>query len=147
VFVIDDSQYLMAFEMFDRAKETGFGKFTDIAQEFKQLLDFVQVSTKDDVIVYLMHHVDVTETGKVKAKTSGKMIDSQLTLEGLFSIALMTHSYDGNYKFLTKTNGFNPVKTPLEMFEETEIDNDLKHVTEVVREYYDLGIKGTSKEG
>lgn len=138
VFVIDDDQYLMAFEMFDRAKENGYGKFTDIALDFKNLMDFIQTSTKDDVTVYLLHHTEVNENGKIKAKTSGKMIDNQLTLEGLFSIVLMTRAYDGNFKFLTKSDGLDPVKTPLEMFEEKEIDNDLKAVDKVIREYYEM---------
>lgn len=138
VFVIDDSQYLMAFEMFDRAKEVGYNKFTDIALDFKNLLDFVQTSTNDDVTVYLLHHTELNENGKIKAKTSGKMIDNQLTLEGLFSIVLMTRSYDGNFKFLTQSDGLDPVKTPLEMFNEKEIDNDLKAVDKVIREYYEM---------
>lgn len=141
VFVIDDSQYLMAFEMFDRAKETGYNKFTDIALDFKNLLDFVQTSTNDDVTVYLLHHTEMTDTGKIKAKTSGKMIDNQLTLEGLFSIVLMTRSYDGNFKFVTKSDGLDPVKTPMEMFNDGEIDNDLKLVDKTIREYYELGQK------
>lgn len=139
VFVIDDSQYLMAFEMFDRAKETGYNKFTDIALDFKNLLDFVQTSTNDDVTVYLLHHTEMTDTGKIKAKTSGKMIDNQLTLEGLFSIVLMTRSYDGNFKFVTKSDGLDPVKTPMEMFNDGEIDNDLKLVDKTIREYYEMG--------
>lgn len=138
VFVIDDSQYTMAFEMFDRAKETGYNKFTDIALDFKNLLDFIQTSTADDVTVYLLHHTEVNEVGKIKAKTSGKMIDNQLTLEGLFSIVLMTRAYDGNYKFLTQSDGLDPVKTPMEMFSEKEIDNDLKEVDKVIREYYEM---------
>lgn len=136
-FVIDDSQYLMAFEMFDRAKETGYGKFTDIAVNFKQLLDFIQ-DTNDDVIVYLMQHVETTESGKIKAKTSGKMIDNQLTLEGLFSIVLRTSHYDTEYKFLTQSDGTDTVKTPLEMFEDVEIDNDLKFVDKTIRDYYSM---------
>lgn len=143
-FVIDDSQYLMAFEMFDRAKELGYAKFTDIALDFKGLLDFIQNDVNKDVTVYLLHHTETTETGKVKAKTSGKMIDNQLTLEGLFSIVLMTRAYDGNYKFITKTDGTNTVKTPLGMFDDIEIDNDLKEVDKVIREYY--GIVPVAKE-
>lgn len=135
-FVIDDSQYLMAFEMFERAKETGYGKFTDIALDFKNLLDFIQNDTNDDITVYLLHHVETNELGKIKAKTSGKMIDNQLTLEGLFSIVLMTRAYDGNFKFLTQSDGSNPVKTPLEMFAVKEIDNDLKMVDETIKKYY-----------
>lgn len=146
-FIIDDSQYLMAFEMFDRAKEMGYQKFTDIALDFKNLLDFIQSATNDDVTVYLLHHVEVNENGKAKAKTSGKMIDNQLTLEGLFSIVLMTRCYDGNYKFITKTDGTNTVKTPLEMFEDVEIDNDLKTVDNIIREYYDIApLKEKKKE-
>ena len=137
-FVIDDSQYLMAFQMFDKAKETGYGKFTDIAVEFKNLLDFIS-NLKNDVIVYLLHHIEETDNGRVKAKTSGKMIDSQLTMEGLFTIVLMAKNDDGNYKFLTKSDGLNPVKTPMQMFNEIEIDNDLKIVDTTIREYYEMG--------
>ena len=79
-YVIDDSQYLMAFEMFDRAKETGYNKFTDIALNFRNLIQFIITGTPDDVIVYFLHHCETGDNGKIKAKTSVKMIDSQLTL-------------------------------------------------------------------
>ncbi len=137
-FVIDDSQYLMAFQMFDKAKEVGYGKFTDIAVEFKGLLDFIADLDKD-VIVYLLHHTDTTDNGHVKAKTSGKMIDSQLTLEGLFTIVIMAKNNDGVYKFVTKSDGLNPVKTPIGLFEDIEIDNDLKFVDSEIRKYYEIG--------
>lgn len=146
VFVIDDSQFLMSFEMFDRAKELGYGKFTDIALDFKNLLDFIQTSTNDDVTVYLFHHVELGDGGKIKAKTSGKMLDNQMTLEGLFTIVLMTRAYDGNFKFLTKSDGLDPVKTPLEMFNEKEIDNDLKAVDKVIREYYEMALPYKTEE-
>ncbi|WP_304960273.1 AAA family ATPase [Thomasclavelia cocleata] len=137
-FVIDDSQYLMAFQMFDRAKEVGYGKFTDIAVEFKSLLDFIANLDKD-VIVYLLHHTDTTDNGYIKAKTSGKMIESQLTLEGLFTIVIMAKNNDGVYKFVTKSDGLNPVKTPIGLFEDIEIDNDLKFVDSEIRKYYEIG--------
>lgn len=130
----------MAFQMFDKAKEVGYGKFTDIAVEFKGLLDFIANLDKN-VIVYLLHHTDTADDGHVKAKTSGKMIDSQLTLEGLFTIVLMARNDDGIYKFITKSDGLNPVKTPMQMFEDTEIDNDLKLVDKTIREYYEMGGK------
>ena len=40
-FVIDDSQYLMCFEAFSKAKETGYGKYTDMALHFYNLVQFV----------------------------------------------------------------------------------------------------------
>lgn len=136
-YIIDDSQYLMAFSMFDRAKEVGYGKFTDIAVDFKNLVSFVIDSTPDDVIVYFLHHVERDETGRTKAKTSGKMLDQQLTLEGLFSIVLMTSASDGQYKFITQSDGYTTCKSPMEMFD-LEIDNDLKMVDTKIREYWEL---------
>lgn len=137
-FVIDDSQYLMAFSMFDRAKEVGYGKFTDIALDFKSLMDFIIYQLPPDVIVYFLHHIETTETGKIKAKTSGKMIDNQLTFEGLFSIVLLCQSEGASHKFITQTDGNTTAKSPMEMFEDIEIDNDLKIVDTAIREYWGL---------
>lgn len=135
-YVIDDSQYLMAFEMFDKAKITGYGKFTDMALNFKCLIDLVIKGTPADCIVYFLHHTQKTETG-VKAKTVGKMLDDQLTIEGLFSIVLRTKYESGKYSFVTQTDGTDTTKSPMEMFDK-EIDNDLKFVDEKIREYWDL---------
>lgn len=135
-YVIDDSQYLMAFEMFDKAKVTGYGKFTDMALNFKGLIDFVVKATPSDCIVYFMHHTQKTESG-TKAKTVGKMLDDQLTVEGLFSIVLRTKYESGKYSFVTQTDGTDTTKSPMDMFEK-EIDNDLKFVDEKIREYWEL---------
>ena len=136
-YVIDDSQYLMAFESFDHAKETGYGKFTNMALNFRNLIDFIIRGTPEDVIVYMLHHTEVTEDGKLKAKTLGKMLDNQLTVEGLFSIVLLCQVEGMEHFFLTNSDGTNPAKSPMEMFD-LKIDNDLKMVDETIREYYEL---------
>ncbi|MCI9626502.1 MAG: AAA family ATPase [Clostridia bacterium] len=136
-YVIDDSQYLMAFEMFARAKETGFAKFTDIAVNFHSLLQFIINGLSKDTIVYFMQHTDQTDTGKIKAKTCGKMIDNQLTLEGLFSIVLMAQTDGKRHYFVTQSDGHTTCKSPMDMFE-PEIDNDLKFVDKTIREYWNL---------
>lgn len=143
-YVIDDSQYLMAFEMFDKAKETGYNKFTDVALNFRNLIDFVIKNTPNDTIVYFLHHTETTETGKIKAKTSGKMLDNQLTLEGLFSIVLLCKTDGKEHYFETQSDGYTTCKSPMDMFE-TRIDNDLKKVDETIREYYELN-KNESEE-
>lgn len=140
-YVIDDSQFLMAFEAFDRANETGYSKFTSIAVNFRNLLDCVRY-LPDDVIVYFLHHTEDLEGGRVKAKTIGKMLDSQLTIEGLFSIVLLTKADGAEHYFITNSDGTSPAKSPMEMFE-LKIDNDLKMVDETIRKYYELG--GDSK--
>lgn len=145
-YVIDDSQYLMAFDSFARAGQKGFEKFTDMAVNFYNLLKFIIDDTPENVIVYLLHHTDETDSGDVKAKTIGKMLDQQLTVEGLFSIVLMTQIVDGGYYFSTRSDGHNPVKTPMEMFDEELIDNDLKAVDTAIREYYGIGTGGNNNE-
>lgn len=139
-YVIDDSQYLMAFEMFDRAKEVGYNKFTDVALNFRTLVDRIIRNTPDDVIVYFLHHTETTDTGKVKAKTSGKMLDNQLTLEGLFSIVLLCKTDGQEHYFETQSDGYSTCKSPMEMFD-LKIDNDLKMVDTKIREYYELNKK------
>ena len=136
-YVIDDSQYLLAFDFFARAKETGYGKFTDLALSFKQLLDFVITGTSPDTIVYFLHHVENTDNGKLKAKTIGKLLDEKLTIEGLFSIVLLTKTDGNRHWFETQSDGYTTAKSPMEMFER-EIDNDLKLVDTKIREYYGL---------
>lgn len=136
-YVIDDSQYLMAFSLFNKAKVKGYDKFTDMAVEFTNLIQFIIRDTPKDIIVYFLHHTDTDDKGYIKAKTSGKMIDNQLTLEGLFSIVLLTQNKDGQYKFITQNNGLTTAKSPVEMFP-AEIDNDLKYVDMKIREYWGL---------
>lgn len=141
-FVIDDSQYLMCFESFARAKDTGFTKFTDIALHFYNLVQFIICKTPPDVIVYFLHHTEMdNNTSKIKAKTVGKMIDNQLTLEGLFSIVLMCVTDGKNHSFITQSDGFTTAKSPMEMFPDV-IDNDLKIVDQTIREYYELNNEG-----
>lgn len=138
-YVIDDSQYLMAFELFDKAKEIGYGKFTDIAIHFKNVIDTVMNNTPDDTLVYFLHHTELNgNTGKIKAKTVGQMLDNQLTVEGLFSIVLLARTDGKKHWFETQSDGFTPCKTPMEMFDTIEIDNDLKSVDDHIREYYGL---------
>lgn len=136
-YVIDDSQYLMCFELFSKCKETGYGKFTDTAKHFYDLMQIVINNTPNDCIVYFLHHIEQTDAGKIKAKTSGKMLDNQLTLEGLFSIVLMCQTDGKSHKFITQSDGNTTVKSPMEMFD-LEIDNDLKLVDSKIREYYGM---------
>lgn len=136
-YVIDDSQYLMAFESFDHAKETGYGKFTNMALNFRNLIHYVVTQIPDDVIVYFLHHTELSEDGKLKAKTLGKMLDNQLTVEGLFSIVLLCQVEGSEHFFITNSDGSNPAKSPMEMFE-MKIDNDLKFVDATIREYYEF---------
>ena len=142
VFVVDDSQYLSVFANFQRAKETGYGKFVDMALNEYNLIQFVIRNLPEDTIVYFMRHIDIDEGGRVHAKTIGKMLDQNLGgLEGMFSIVLMAQTDGNEYFFQTQSDGYSPCKTPMEMFSERKIPNDLKLVDQTIREYYEMAVK------
>ena len=142
-YVIDDSQYLLVNDFFDRAMETGYQKFTDMALSFRNLIHFIIRKVPDDVIVYLLHHTDTDANGKVKAKTIGRMLDEKLTVEGLFDIVLRTQVDADGHWFLTQSNGQDTVKTPEGMFADVKIPNDLAAVDKSIRAYY--GMEGAKK--
>jgi hypothetical protein len=142
-YVIDDSQYLMSFKLIDKINERGYDKYTEIAKNFKDLIDTVVNDTSPDTIVYFLHHTEYRDDGHVKAKTSGKMIDNWLTLEGLFSIVIMAVATENKHLFVTQNDGTSTCKSPMGMLE-NPMDNDLKVVDTAIREYYELAAIGTT---
>lgn len=142
-YVLDDIGLAMTFYLFNRCLESGYGKFTQAAKDFYDLTQCAINETSDDTIVYFMMHCERSDDGaKLKAKTAGKMIDSQLTLESLFSIVLYATTDGRKHTFITQSDGVTTAKSPMEMFPE-EIDNDLKAVDTAIREYYGLAKLGT----
>ena len=131
--VIDDSQYLMVNELFDRTYEKGYDKFTSMAQKFRDLIHFINELEDEDKIVYFLHHSELDTDGREKVKTIGKMLDEKLTVEGCFDIVI----YCQDHKFFTQSNGQSTAKTPEDMFP-LEIPNDLKLVDDTIRDYYNM---------
>lgn len=154
VYVVDDSQYLMAFEAFDRAKEAGYGKFTEMAQNFYNLLMGCKNATRwerqpdgtirdtgealEDTIVYFLHHTDRGDDGTIKPKTQGRMLDEKLNIAGLFTTVLLAGTDGSDFWFTTKSDGASTVKSPMGMFAEAKIPNDLRLVDRTIREYYGM---------
>lgn len=132
--VIDDSQYLLVNEMFDRAKESGYNKFTDMAVNFRDLIHFINETPQTDKIVYFLHHSEIDEKGREKAKTIGKMLDEKLVIEGCFDVVI----YCEDQKFYTQSNGQSSAKSPEGMFEAVEMPNDLKAVDTAIRNYWNI---------
>lgn len=137
--VVDDSQYLSVFANFARAKETGYGKFVDMALNEYNLIQFVIQVLPADTIVYFLRHIDIDDSGRIHAKTIGKMLDQNLGgLEGMFSIVLMAQTDGNDYWFQTQSDGYSPCKAPMDMFAERKIPNDLKLVDSTIRSYYEV---------
>jgi len=132
--IIDDSNYYMQNESMRRVEETGYGKFTVMAKNYIELINHCS-ALPDDITVYFMCHLQEDDRGNVTPKTVGRMIDNQVCLEGLFTIVFRCYERDGKHYFSTKNNGLDCVKTPMGMFENEEIDNNLAVVDAAIREY------------
>lgn len=137
--VIDDAQYIMAFEYMRRAKETGYGKFADIGVNINKVISAAR-NTRDDLKVYFLWHPEEDKELGFKMKTVGKMVDDYLTLEGLFTVILYTDVTKGSdnkirYSFVTNNDGRYPAKSPIGMFKDIYIPNDLGLVSEIIDKY------------
>ena len=145
-YVVDDAGLAMTFYLFNRVNDKGYEKFTNVAKNFYDMVQAAIRDTSDDTIVYFTMHTERSDDGsRVKAKTAGKMIDSQLTLESLFSIVLYCVTDGKRHYFVTQSDGVTTAKSPMDMFD-IEIDNDLKAVDTTIREYYGLAANGTPVE-
>lgn len=141
--IFDDYQYLLANEFMRRSDEKGYQKFTDIGRHAWEVIMAAQ-RTPCDTRFYFLMHSDISDTGTTKAKTIGKMLDDKITLEGLFTVVLRTQVIDGHYCFATKNNGFDTVKSPIGLFDQDRIDNDLAYVDRSICDYY--GIQSPQQE-
>lgn len=147
--VIDDAGYLMTNQFMRGHASTGAGNaifsfYNDLGDRFWSLVRFVVEQTPENKIVYFIMHEDKNDFGDIKPKTIGKMLDEKVCVEGMFTIVIRSVLSNGNHVFKTQTDGFDVCKTPIGMFEQSEIDNDLKLVDTTIREYYELG--GTNND-
>jgi len=142
--IIEDSNYIMGFNLMQKATETGFTKFTLMARDMVDLFRTAR-NLRDDLKVFYFTHPEAVEDGGeiigYKIKTAGKMIDSQIGLEGLLTICLYTHveeTKDGTCTYHFVTNRFRkyPAKSPDGMFTEIKVPNNLQLVADTIDEYY-----------
>jgi len=140
--VIDDMQYIMSYEFVDRATEVGYSRFSEIAQHMMDILRYSE-QMRDDCTMCFLTHADNVGTDidpKYVIKTIGKLLSEKVTLEGLFTYIFFTKVEEGDdgrmqYKLVTNNDGKCLAKTPMGMFEELEIDNDLNEILKVIKEY------------
>jgi len=141
--VIDDAGYLLTSQfMAGHAGGKGnaiFDLYNQIGDNFWDLIRFVQLQLPAEKIVYIFMHEDKNDMGDIKPKTIGRMLDEKVCVEGLFTIVLRSFKEEGKYYFRTQSSGFDVSKSPIDMFNNEKIDNDLKQVDNVIREYYNLG--------
>jgi hypothetical protein len=141
--IIEDSNYIMGFNIVAKATEIGFTKFSVMARDMVDLFRTAR-QLRDDITVFYFSHPETVEDGGeiigYKIKTAGKMIDNQVLLEGLLTVCLYTNveeTKDGaTYTFVTNRYKKMPAKSPDGMFAETKIPNNLQLVVNALNEYY-----------
>ena len=138
IIIIDDSTFFMTQYFMDTALETGFTKFTANALGYYNLIKAAE-SLPEDVVVYLVNHIEENDMGLTKIKTIGKMLDDKVDIPSLLTIVLEARVNNKEYKFLTnKESSRDLAKSPEGMFDELYIDNDLMKIDKQIREYYFL---------
>lgn len=142
--IIEDANYIMGFTMVRKATETGYTKFSVMAKDMTNLILEAKKLRPDLHIFYFSHPEEVYDGDDVigyKIKTAGKLLDSQIKLEGLFTVVLYTDVEEGKngemkYQFVTNRHKKYPAKSPDGMFNKITIPNDLKLVSDTIDEYY-----------
>ncbi len=134
--IIDDFSFLMNNEFMRRCREKSYDKFTDMGSNMFNIMEEAK-SFRPDLICFIMCHTEKDHTGTIKPKTIGKMTADYVGIAERVSIVLHTQVIDGQYKFLTQHRNSCVAKSPLEMFDELYIDNDLQLIIEKMKEYFD----------
>lgn len=136
VVVLDDVNYLMSMEEMARANEVGYQKFSVMAQNMYNVFKRIMDKESDQIFYLLAHSAELSEgDSQLRFKTTGKMLSEKVVLEGLTNIVIGADVDDGEFVFKVKTDGTG-IKTPMGMFAEPTVANDLKSVDAVIRNYY-----------
>jgi len=138
IVVIDDINYLFTFQVFGRSKDKDqFQVFRDIAGDFYDLVKTV-IDKPTEQNIYMFGHIELNEHNLVLLKTAGQSIRNNIAPEGLSNIVFESAVDLGDFVFKVKTDGTG-IKTPMEMFEDSTVPNDLKIVNDKINAYYKGG--------
>ena len=141
--IIEDGNYIMAYNLVDKATEIGYTKFSVMAQQMVNLIKTAKKLRDDINVFYFSHQEELEDSGEIvayKMKTAGKMIDNQVKMEGLFTVVLYavteTKGEKTDYHFVTNKYKKYPAKSPQGMFGDIKIPNNLQEVVNKINDYY-----------
>ena len=142
--VIDDAGYLITNQFMRGHSSTGKGNavfelYNSLGDYFWNLIQFITTKVPDDKIVYVIMHEEKDDQGEVKPKTIGKLLDEKVNIAGMFTIVLRCIEESGKHVFVTQAANGAVSKSPIGMFDDLTIDNDLAFVDQKIREYYEMG--------
>lgn len=138
ILIVDDFQYLLSIPYMNRIHESGWDKWNDFGDDYFKIID-VCADLPADVRVYYLTHTETLDNGITTIKLIGKLLREKITIEGLFTIVLRTSVIDQKYFFLTQNSGKDTVKSPMGMFNDYAVDNDLAYIDDKICNYYEIG--------
>lgn len=126
--------------------EKGFDKWSKMAAAQYDLINFINDGMREDIIVYLIAHPEThyddsgfsSERIGVQGKMLEKFVPESFSTIVLYAEIVKTPGQPNKHVFRTVSSGNDTCKTPLEMFEENEVENDLIAINETIREYYSI---------
>lgn len=141
--VLDDAGYLITNMFMTKHSSAGAGNgvftlYNQIGDHFWNLIQFIITKVPANKIVYVIMHEDTNDFGQIKPKTIGKLLDEKVCIEGMFTIVMRCIEESGKHLFVTQSADGAVSKSPIGMFEDLTIDNDILLVEKAIREYYEL---------
>ena len=128
----------------ETAKKDQFEVYKKLAAKVYKFFETVKRDGNPSKLVYLVMHTERDAFGDIQPLTVGKLLNEKIKIVGKVTICFLSHVSGGKYTFIT--NGTPPAKSPIGMFEDSEIDNDLKAIDATIREYYGLEPLGGGKQ-
>jgi hypothetical protein len=149
--VIDDAGYLITNMFMKGHSNAGAGNavfsfYNKIGDHFWNLIEFIKHSVPKDKIVYVVMHEDTDDFGNIRPKTIGKLLDEKVCIEGMFTVVFRCSVENGKHVFHTQTSENDVAKTPIGMFKDEVIDNDIVMIDKAIREYYEMETKDGQKK-
>lgn len=134
--VIDTVNGLMVADEYRHRTEKGYDKWNDLAWSVYGLIDYALTMRGNLTVVFLAHsQTERDDTGALftRVKTSGRKLD-KIVLESKFSTVLLAKNDGGAYVFET-SSPLSTCKTPVGLYEQKTIPNDIAQVIRDLQEY------------
>jgi hypothetical protein len=139
--IIEDAQYIMGFAAMDKAKQKGYDKWNEIGDAGFKPIDKAKDLKRENLFIFFIYHEEKGDDGEMKIKTAGKLIDSVITLEGMFNTILFAAvqveavKKTQQYYFITNADGNVKARSKYGTFGSMKIPNDLGLVREAIQRY------------
>lgn len=135
IVVIDDVNYLFTREVFTAdSKKNPFEIYDGLSKDFYHLIEAI-LNKDTEQNFYLFGHLEDPDSSALALKTLGQNTRKNNNPEGWTNIVFQAEVELDEFVFKVKTDGTG-IKSPMDMFDETTVTNDLKIVNDKINKYY-----------